>query len=160
MVYVPNILLYRTTTNSSQPTPVDLLGIGLLGSIQTLLAAGVHRHPSAMDIHLKHIETISAPTSTVGTMGASVILALVPALRGCEAVNPILPVLAPYPTAWFMDARYGVGLTFTNHRVLRKRARRRMALEAVWVKHTVPCLVILNSSVTVICMPSLMCVLH
>jgi hypothetical protein len=32
----------------------------LLGSIQNLLAAGVSRKPSALGIHLKHIDTIRA----------------------------------------------------------------------------------------------------
>jgi hypothetical protein len=37
-----------------------LLGIGLLGSVQNLLAAGIHRHPSTLGVHLQHIETIRA----------------------------------------------------------------------------------------------------
>lgn len=37
---------------------IDLLGIGFLGSIQNLVAAGASRKPSALGIHLKHIDTI------------------------------------------------------------------------------------------------------
>jgi hypothetical protein len=40
--------------------PIDLLGIGLLGSIQNLLAAGTPRKPSALGIHLKYKEVIRA----------------------------------------------------------------------------------------------------
>lgn len=39
---------------------IDLLGIGLLGSIQNLFAAGTARKPSALGIHLKYREVIRA----------------------------------------------------------------------------------------------------
>ncbi|KAH0569264.1 hypothetical protein GP486_000020 [Trichoglossum hirsutum] len=38
----------------------DLLSIGLLGSIQNLIAAGVRRSPAALGIHIKEVETIRA----------------------------------------------------------------------------------------------------
>jgi hypothetical protein len=38
----------------------DLLGIGLLGSIQNLIAAGVHRSPAALGIHIREVDTIRA----------------------------------------------------------------------------------------------------
>ncbi|RYP32559.1 hypothetical protein DL767_005171 [Monosporascus sp. MG133] len=37
-----------------------ILGIGFLGSMQNLYAAGTARHPSALGIHLKRVETIRA----------------------------------------------------------------------------------------------------
>ncbi|PCG91083.1 Hypothetical protein PENO1_095750 [Penicillium occitanis (nom. inval.)] len=37
-----------------------LLGIGLLGSIQNLIAAGVHRSPAALGIHIREVDTIRA----------------------------------------------------------------------------------------------------
>jgi hypothetical protein len=40
---------------------LDLIGIGLLGSIQNLLAAGIYRHPGALGVHLKFIETLRGP---------------------------------------------------------------------------------------------------
>jgi len=38
---------------------VDLLGIGLLGSIQNVVAAGAPRSPSAMGFHIRLVETIT-----------------------------------------------------------------------------------------------------
>ena len=40
---------------------LDLLGIGLLGGVQNLLAAGAMRHPGALGVHLTPVETIRAP---------------------------------------------------------------------------------------------------
>ena len=39
---------------------IDLLGIGLIGSVQNLLAAGITREPSALGIHLKYKDEIKA----------------------------------------------------------------------------------------------------
>lgn len=38
----------------------DLLCIGLLGAVQNLHAAGASRKPSAMGVHIKHVETTSS----------------------------------------------------------------------------------------------------
>lgn len=49
-----------TTINPKKKT--GLLGIGLLGSIQNLVAAGASRKPSALGIHIKPLETIKGPS--------------------------------------------------------------------------------------------------
>ena len=41
-------------------TESDLLGVGVLGSVQNIVAASVARTPGALGIHLKHVETIRA----------------------------------------------------------------------------------------------------
>lgn len=38
---------------------LDLLGIGVLGGVQNLYAAGAERGPAAFGIHLDHIDTIT-----------------------------------------------------------------------------------------------------
>jgi len=60
MVYVFFILKVLGQRYSMLTPPIDLLGIGLLGSIQNLFAAGTARKPSALGIHLKYREVIRA----------------------------------------------------------------------------------------------------
>ena len=57
MVYArdPPRSIYYSRADMTVP---DLLGIGLLGSMQNLVAAGATRTPSALGVHIHHIETI------------------------------------------------------------------------------------------------------
>ena len=40
---------------------IDLLGIGLLGSIQNIVAAGARREPGALGFHITLVEVITGP---------------------------------------------------------------------------------------------------